>query len=393
MKPKFPQGEEAQKKEKEFYANATPSEVIARAKQLTMTSHSYRNRMHEIGGCKAEKPNVEILPTPQGELTDIEGQVLHIVRANPVSVGEISRQIDRSSETVIKVIDGLRAKHYAVNLDDLSKQVTIPQELALQFEPTDFKYFRNKYTIGLAGDTQIGSKYQQMSLLHDAYQIFDERKTDFNIHTGDFFDGVDMWRGHRDELFLFDADSQLKYGVEHYPKSKRGTKTYLIGGQHDYCYIKQNGYNIIEHLCEKRDDLIYRGYFNADFRIKGLMVGIQHPGGGVSYARSYSMQKAIEGITGHMMGIVRSNAERLADLPLIMVFGHWHIGVHLPNYMGIDAVALPCSQSQTKYLQQKKLMPDVGCAIAEIWLNEAKTISSTKIEFINMNGQIKKNNR
>lgn len=70
MKPKFPQGEEAQQKEKGFYANAAPSEVIERAKELGMTPHSYRNRIADIGGHKAEKPIV--IEEPKVEEVKIE---------------------------------------------------------------------------------------------------------------------------------------------------------------------------------------------------------------------------------------------------------------------------------------------------------------------------------
>ena len=62
----------------------------------------------------------------------------------------------------------------------------------------------------------------------------------------------------------------------------------------------------------------------------------------------------------------------------------------LVDEMGIDVVSTYCFQSRTKYLQQKRHHPDVGCAIAEVQLNQDNTLSSSKIEFINMNGQIRK---
>lgn len=321
-------------------------------------------------------------PTISG-LSLIEQQVLGIVKAGAVSVGEISRQIDRSSETVIKVMDSLNEKHYEVTLDDVSRQVTIPQIPSKIFEPTEFKYFKKYYRIGLVSDTQICSKYQQMSLLYDAYKDFDDRQVDFILHAGDLGDGLNMYRGHHNEVFKHGAKEQKDYIAENYPTSKRGRRTYFVGGQHDFCWFKQNGYDILEAICEKRKDLVYRGFFDAQFDIKGLGIRLHHPGGGVAYARSYKLQKYIENLIGFVTSIPTARA------PILLVSGHVHIPVHLPLYMGIDAMSMPCFQSQTPYLAEKGLMPVVGYAVAEIYLDKDNNLSSTKIEFIIQNAQIK----
>lgn len=318
--------------------------------------------------------------TPNG-LTDIEKSVLDIVKAGAVSVGEISRQVDRSRETVIKTIDDLRDKHYEVNLDEVSRQVSIPHVPSKVFEPTEFKYFRKFYKVGLVSDTQICSKYQQMSLLYDAYKDFDDRKVDFILHAGDLGDGQDMYRGQHNEIFKHGAKEHEDYIVEKYPSSKK--KTYLIGGQHDYCWFKQNGHNIMEAICSRRKDLVYRGFFDAQFNIKGLGIRLHHPGGGVAYARSYKLQKYIENLIGFVTSIPSARA------PILLVSGHVHIPVHLPLYMGIDAMSMPCFQSQTPYLAEKGLMPVVGYAVAEIYLDKDDYLTATKIEFINQNAQIK----
>ena len=377
------------KTEVEFYLSSTPEQREKRANELGIQTVSYEKRMRERGIKLSGKQSIALPMIEETPLADIEQAILDIIQKGNVSVGEISRQIDRSSETVIKTIDSLRAKHYEVALDEARHQVYLSHEPIKKFETTQFNYFRKFYRIGLAGDTQIGSKYQQMSLLHEAYKIFDDRKTDFNVHAGDLVDGVQMYRGHLDELFLYTADQQRKYCIEHYPTSSRGTKTYLIGGQHDYCYMKQNGYNILEHLCEKRDDLIYRGFYSAEFEVKGLKIGLEHPGGGIAYALSYAPQKFVEDIAGHILSRVRNRPEELGMLPAAIFFGHYHKAILLPSYMGINTVGLPCFQSRTKYLQQKRHHPDVGCAIGEIWLNENNNLASFKVEFINMNDRIK----
>jgi len=376
-------------KEAAFYLRASEDEVKERAEALKILYPSYQRRMREAGIFKYRRDDIpEINDTA---LTDLERTVLDIVSKQTVSVSEISRRIDRSSETVIKTIDSLRAKHYEVELDEIRHEVSIPTAPRGDVASTEFTYFRKFYRIGLVSDTHLGSKYQQVTALYDAYKIFDERKTDFNLVVGDVHDGIDMYRGHRDEIFLYDASQQLNYSAEVFPKSIRGTKTYVIGGQHDYCFMKQNGYNIIEHLCEKREDLVYRGFYTAKFNIKGILLEMQHPGGGIAYALSYAPQKMIESIVHFMLSAVTGLGEARAKLPQFLAFGHYHVPVHLPQYMGVDVCGLPCFQSQTKYLQQKRKMPIVGCAIAELWLNEVNTLSSSNVEFIIMNDRIKEN--
>jgi len=326
-------------------------------------------------------------PMPKVEasgLTALEESVLNMVRSNPISVGEVSRQIDRSRETVIETIDSLRDKSYEVELDETSHQVSIPQVPNKEFKPTEFKYFRKYYRVGLVSDTQLGSKYQQLTLLYDAYAEFRKQKVDFALHAGDVFDGVGVYSGQDVEIFLHDpyGDEQIEYVDKNYPQAD--FRTYLIGGQHDRVFWKRRGRNVIEALCKKRKDLVNRGFYKAEFSVKGLRVGLMHPGGGVAYARSYKMQKIIENMVGFIASIPTAKA------PVLQLFGHWHIPCHLPSYMGIDAVSLPCFQSQTPYLEQKGLMPVVGYAIAEISLDKESNLSKTTINFYNQNAQIKK---
>ena len=317
------------------------------------------------------------------ELLPLEKSILQIVSKTKASIGEISRKVDRSRETVVKTLDNLRDKHYAVELDEASQQVSLPEEPSKIFEPTQYRYFRKFYRIGLLSDTHLGSKYQQVTLLHDAYSVFDDRGTDFNLHGGDLTEGLGLYRGQDVEVFLHTAKDEREYVVENYPKSKRRTKTYVIGGQHDRSfYAAGKGYDIVEHICQERTDLIYRGFYKAEFRVKGIPIGLMHPGGGVAYARSYRTQKIIEAIVGALSTI------KTIPVPRLVVFGHWHVPFHLPTYMGVDAVSLPCFQRQTPYLEQKGLMPTVGFAIAELWLDGTDAVTSTKVEFFNWNHRV-----
>lgn len=353
------------------------------ARELGMTYKSFKD------ACVNHGIRVKPQEIEGAYLSDLEEKVLSIVLKNPVSVGEISRQVDRSSETVIKTIDSLRARGHEVILDEISHQVIIPQEPSKEFKPTEFTYFRKFYRFGLVSDTQIGSKYQQLTCLHDAYADFEKRKVDFILHAGDLTEGVGVFRGQDVEIFLHDphGQEQVEYVSKNYPKSS--IKTYVIGGQHDRVFYKYHGFNVIDAVCKERKDLISRGFFNASFKVKGIPIELQHPGGGLVYAHSYKPQKIAEGIAGHALSILRQRQTLGLELPALIVFGHWHVPMLLPCYMGIAEVTLPCFQSQTPYLQQLGKMPVVGYAVGEIYLGKDNRLASVKIEFIGMDNQIR----
>lgn len=379
--------------ERQLCTNTTRELMEARAEQLGYKNlNSYQTALGKMGIIISYVPTYPDVPPPvtaNPELTDVEVAILDIINKGAASVGEISRRIDRSSETVIKTIDSLRHKHHHVVLDETRHEVSIPHEPVKEFRATEFDYYRNFYTIGIVSDTHLNSIYQQMTVLHDIYKLFDDRETDFNLHAGDLVDGVDMYKGHRQEIFKHNASQQKDYVVKHYPKSRRNTKTYIIGGQHDFSFYKQNGYDIVEHVCEKRKDLKYRGMFAAQFKVKGIPIELQHPGGGLAYAISYNPQKMAESVSGYILSIMRNDPKGYMKIPALMLVGHYHVPMHLPNYMGMDVATLPCTQMQTRYLQQHKKIPYVGCCIAEVWLDETDNLSSVTLEFVNMNHRIK----
>jgi len=373
------------------FLNGTNEQVreIAKGLGFSRTDNFYK-AMRRLGITRTYTPDRREVPVSMSvptELDVLEQRVLDVVRKRPTSVGELSRTVDRSSETIIRILDSLREKHYMVELDSVSRLVELPATPKKDFAPTEFKYFHRRYKLGLVADTHLGSKYQQLTLLHDAYNIFDDRDVDTIFHSGDFIDGTGMYREQVQESFLHSAVEQRKYAEDVYPRPKKqGLKTHLIGGQHDRSIYKKDGYDVLEHIAEHRKDIIYHGFFSHSFYFKGLLVQLEHPGGGLSYARSYSAQKIVE----NMMGFI--NTIPTAIKPVLLIMGHWHTPLHLPVYMGVDTITLPCFQTQTPYMQQRKnMMPTIGCAIAELWLNEDNSLSSIKVEFIIMNDCIREN--
>jgi len=313
-------------------------------------------------------------------------KVLSWLQKEKLSVGEISRRLDRCKETVIKILDYLREEGYDVDLDNVSRQVALRKAFKRRFEPLEIKpLYRKKVVFAIVSDTHLTSKYQQLSLLHYAYKVFDDLKVDFILHAGDMVEGMRLYKGQEYEVFLPGYDDQKNYVIENYPRSKNKTKTYIVSGSHDYSFYKTMGGHILQAICKEREDLVFRGDFRACFQVKDIRIEMMHPSGGIAYARSYKPQKLAENLVGAIIERIRENP---SELPHILIVGHYHTPIYLP-YMGMHCFTCGCFQGQTPYLKQKGFYPNIGFWIVEMELDEKGNVGKITPQYHSLNHLIK----
>jgi len=224
--------------------------------------------------------------------------------------------------------------------------------------------------------SQLGSKYQQITHLKTFYKYIQEQGIKVVLHCGDMVDGIDVYRGHEYEIFLHGAKAQKDYCIEHYPRMENGGKTFVIAGNHDHSFMKKAGENILEGIANERDDIEYLGDYGAYPQIGKLNIYMQHADGGVSYARSYRLQKNIEQFSP-------------TAKPDVYFIGHYHVSCALFEYRNVLSFMIPCFQSQTPYLRRKALYPELGGFIFEfivnekLWTEERKyNMAQTSFKFI-----------
>ena len=210
--------------------------------------------------------------------------------------------------------------------------------------------------IGVASDPHLGSKFQQITYLRDFYAYADSRGVSAYINAGDFVDGpVQFHRDHVYGNFRHGFEAQIKYAVEAYPKSANGP-TYFVAGNHDLGFIGSAGASVGEALASRRDDLVNLGDHSASIDIGPARIFVAHGArGGLSYARSYRMQKLLEQM---------DHKER--DDTDLALYGHWHVAAHMPGYQGVEAFLVPCFQRQTPFLKTLGLQPVIGGLVLEI---------------------------
>ena len=221
---------------------------------------------------------------------------------------------------------------------------------------------------GLMGDTQINSKYTQISHLHRLYDIYEQEGIKTVYHTGDIDEGEKMRPGHEYECYKQGADDHKNEIVRVYPK-KEGMKTRFITGNHDASFVKLAGLQIGQMISRDRDDMDYLGQDSAVIRLTdNCVLELRHPGDATAYAISYKTQKMTEAMSG-------------GEKPNILAVGHYH-KLEYMFYRNVHIFQTGCLQAQTGWMRGKGIAAAMGGWIVEVRLNIDGGVERIRQEFI-----------
>ena len=227
----------------------------------------------------------------------------------------------------------------------------------------------------IMGDTQFGSKYAQISYLHDFYDLCKAEGITTVYHTGDVTDGLKMRVGHEYELYEISADEMRDDVVNNYPK-RDGITTYFITGNHDASIYKHVGYDIGQAIANFRPDMKYLGRDCAVINLTpNCTLELRHPWDGTAYALSYKMQKMIE-------------AMEADSKPNILAVGHYHKAEYL-FYRNVHALQTGCFQGQTPFTRGKGISVQMGGWIVTVHVDDKGSILRIAPEFIPYYSSIK----
>lgn len=230
-------------------------------------------------------------------------------------------------------------------------------------------------TFGLMGDTQLGSKYAQLTHLKTFYDICASRGIREVYHTGDITDGLKMRIGHDYELYVNSADGQCDDVVKNYPQID-GITTYFITGNHDASLYKHVGYDIGRAIERDRPDMKYLGRDCAIVNLTpNCTLELRHPWDGTAYALSYKPQKMIEAMESD-------------SKPNILAIGHYHKAEYL-FYRNVHAFQTGCFQGQTPFIRGKGISVHLGGWIVSVTVDELGQVLSITPEFIPFYASIK----
>ena len=220
----------------------------------------------------------------------------------------------------------------------------------------------------IIGDTQIGSKYTQLTYLHEFYDLCEREGIKDVYHTGDLVDGLKMRTGHEYELYDISADDMRDDVIKNYPK-RNGITTHFISGNHDASIYKQVGYDICQAIANARPDMEYLGRDCAVVHITpNCTLELRHPWDGTAYALSYKIQKMIEAMESD-------------SKPNILAVGHYHKAEYL-FYRNIHALQTGCFQGQTPFTRGKGISVQMGGWLVSVRVDSKGYILGFGTEFI-----------
>lgn len=215
-----------------------------------------------------------------------------------------------------------------------------------------------KVKFGFVTDNHMGSRYERMDVLNALYDRFAKEGIDTVYNAGNVIDGEA--RFNKFDIHTYGMENQCKYFADKYPQRKGIDTHFITGDDHEGWYVQREGVNIGKFMEQKakevgRTDLHYLGHMEHDVILKAphgqAIIRIVHPGGGSSYAISYTSQKLVESYAP-------------GEKPHILLMGHYHKMEY--NFIrGVYVVQGGCTMDQSPFMRKKRLDAHVGGWICE----------------------------
>lgn len=280
---------------------------------------------------------------------------------------ELSRSMGLPSSVIVSLISELKGQGY--NIKEAGDEIKISTIVVPGLNIVKPDWNGDKYIrFGLMGDTQINSKYTQLTHLHRLYDIYAQEGLTTVYHTGDIDEGEEMRQGHKYECYTQGADDHISEIVKVYPR-RDGITTHFVTGNHDHSIIKRAGFDIGNTIAARRDDMVYLGQSSAIICLTdNCTMELRHPIDGTAYAISYKIQHMVDAMSG-------------GEKPNILAIGHYHKSEYLP-YRNVHCIQTGCFQSQTPFMRGKGIAAMMGGWIIEAIVNDSGAIERLKQEFM-----------
>lgn len=328
---------------------------------------------------RIEEVEEELIPQT-GELRMED--VFYFIRNKPKSVSEICNKFDRGPDAIIEILEKMDSKGYTIIRTQQDKWLvdTVGKP---KVEPPDINIADmtggREFNIAVASDAHHASRHMQATsrnkFIRYAYEEYGVRHV---FDPGDVFTGVYTYRGHPEDVIPLArplsrklAWQSVDYQVEladHCTPKLDGLTYYVLGGNHDWTFIKVAGRNGVKLLCDQREDMVYCGYHVAGIPLTPKAhVRMWHMRGGPSYARSYKVQKGMESLA--FEALKEAMREDMPPITSILMVGH----LHMMDYSmepPLHGFLSGCFEGQTNYMKEKSLVPHIGGIILGLKLND-----------------------
>lgn len=374
-------------------ARRTPENIADLAREQNMHVTTLDRRLREwkqirnSGGAAITTESV----------TDIPANITHQqmftwLKDTPVSLAELSRRMDRSEATVLRVIEEMEAAGYAISRSERQVAINTLEVPKAVYAParTLADEVGHDIVFGVISDTHAGSIASQPSAIRSFVDIAqNEYGVQHIVVPGDVTAGVNGYRGQ--ELDLVPAirpagrdTARTTQGqiwlADSYLPHRDGLKWLVLGGNHDWWHVVNSGIDAVAQLARLRDDMVYLGYDVADVPLTDrISMRLWHPSGGVPYALSYRLQKGVEAFSFQEM-----LESIMTDAPLkirLLLAGHLHVEGKFQRG-AVVAAQCGCFEGSTNYLKRKGLFPQIGGAIFRLRVTDSGLLQRVEYTFI-----------
>lgn len=338
--------------------------------KLTGSVEGLRNYVHKRLKGKVIEDKL-IKPEP-----DIKEKIkLQFKKKDVNTLDELSDLLDVGISRIRLAIDDMIAAGHTFKIEDnivlFSKVIPKGEIRVLNVK----KMSTGNYRFGVCGDNHLGSKYQRLDVLDALYDLYESEGIQVVYNTGNWIDGEARFNKH--DLLEHGLDNQVNYFIKNYPQRKDIETYYITGDDHEGWYSQREGIDVGKYAFNKaqdagRFDLHYLGHMEADVVLPAkngkTTIRLLHPGGGSSYAISYTAQKIVESYTG-------------GEKPDILCVGHYHKAEYC-YVRGVHVVQTGTTEDQTPFMRKKRLAAHLGGWIIEFSVDDAGAITRFRQEFV-----------
>ena len=311
------------------------------------------------------------------ELSELAIKIIKYFDGKKVSkVTDLLDKLKCTNPQLRGAIQSCRRNGYEIDIDDniiiLSTTTGRDPEKVSQLTSS------SEIIFGVVSDPHFGSKSCQLTALNEFSEIMKHKGVHHVFCPGDLCAGFEVYPGQVHDVYAMDAKGQEDTTLLNLPS---GFDWYVLGGNHDYSFIKRGGgYNIISTIASKRTDIHYVGFDQAIVPIlNNVDAMLVHPSGGVPYSVSYRLQKNIEQVTiSELQNVVRG----VKDKPTIrfVMLGHLHIQMQA-MFGSIWGAQCGTFEGQTNYLKRKGLIPCIGGWIVKASLGKNGLLKNFESKF------------
>ncbi|MFW6129590.1 MAG: LAGLIDADG family homing endonuclease [Atribacterota bacterium] len=215
------------------------------------------------------------------------------------TVIELREGLNCSYKEVYDLIRFARTKGYEITTND--ENVILSKDRVLEPLKKIEQLGTTEIVFGIASDLHFGSNCCQITNLHEFANICSKEGVKHIFVPGDVVAGTSVFPGQMHEIYAYTAAEQENSVIRNLPKGQ--FKWYMIGGNHDYNFVKRSGHNPLRVIESKRDDVVYCGFDIATIPIlNNVDLMMWHPSGGLPYSLCLSEDTDIltkRGWVGH----------------------------------------------------------------------------------------------